>query len=560
MAPRESDPVPRAERLAALAPFLAFALLLVVTRDRWIVPFRDSGRDAATARRLLEGEVLYLDVVSWFGPLPALLDAAALRILDHLDALLALRVGLSLLGVAALLRVLRLSTGDRSLAAALSTLVVTACLFLPCGGSVPFPYSVAALEGAVGCWWALALALGASGPRASAAAALVAGLAGGTKLEVLPAALLAIGPALLLRRPRREAILAILGALALGAAAWVAPVLVFGAETMRQHGYLLAGEISGSLGRFYGDLAFGGYGADPFSPSQLLVVGLSAGLAAAAAALSRREGRGRAAALFLLGCATVALPGAGALSALVPAALVLLVVAVLSREGLSANAGLVCLGIAALVPLARQPFALRGNPYTPFSAPLALAFTLAWLSRATGHRRAFTAFVFGLAAAQTGARILEVAAEPRLLVRFPRGRLSLPAPEARLISQLVGRIQADTPPRSYVAAFPDGGLVLYLADRRSPFPDQQFHPGAQEKRAEREVLRLLGGRPLSAAFFLNRHHSEFGAGVFGLDYGQDVLAALRPLLPSEELLGAHAPAQPCVLADQALYLLPARGP
>lgn len=560
MHPAGEEEAPRAGRLVGFLPFALFLSLLLVTFDRWVVPFRDSGGEVSRGRRLLDGEVLYRDVVSWFGPLPPLLDALALSIRDHLDSLVALRVGLALLGVAALLRVFRLVTGQGPLAAALASLVVAGCFFLPCGGAVPFPYSVAALEGAVGCWAALALALGSASPRASFAAALVAGLAGGTKLEVLPAALLSIGPALLLRRPRREAVLATLLAAATGTAAWVGPVLLFGTETMTEHGYLIAGEKLRSLGRFYGDLALGGYGVDPSEPARLLAWGLSAAVVVLAARLSRDGGRAPAAALFLLGLSTAVLPGTRAFSVLVPAALVLLAVVATQKERFAGDAGLLCLGMAMLVPLARQPFAAGENPYTPFSAPLALAFTLAWLARAAGRRPAFAAFVFGLAAAQATTRVLEVRADPRVLATFSRARLRLPASEARLLTELVGRLEGDTPPRSHVAAFPDGGLVLYLADRRAPFPVEQFHPGAQASHASREVLRLLEQKPVAAAFFLNRQHPEYGAGVFGFDYGREVLAAFRRRLPREELLGVHAPAQPCVLADQALYLLPARAP
>lgn len=545
------------ERLLSLAPFLAFLTLLVVTRDRWIVPFRDTGREVQMAQRLLDGEVLYRDFVCWYGPLPSLLDAMVLGLYRHLDALIALRVAFALAGVAALQRVIRLVSGDRAFAASLATLVVTGCFFLPCGGAVPFPYSVAALEGTVGCWVALSLALGSSGARATAAAAVIAGLAAGTKLELAPAALLALAPALLARRPRREALAAIGGAIVLGSAAWVAPVALFGAGVIREHGYLLAAEISSSVSHFYRDLLFGGYGADLFAPSQLAVQTLAVVHAIAAVALARRGGPARAALLFLMGAATFALPDTGILSAYVPAAIALLGVVLLVRPSWPNLAGLACLGLAMLAPVARQPLAMRGGPYTPFTAPLALAFSLACLAFLANRRRAFAAFVFGLAFGQAGARVLEVRAEPRVLARFPEGRLRLPAPEARLLRDLVSRLRADTPPGSFVAAFPDGGLVLFLAGRRSPFADDQFHPGAQEKRAERELLAGLDQRPLAAAFFLNRRHTEFGAGVFGLDYGQDVLAALRDRLPSATITGSHDSEGPCILADQALYLRPA---
>src|SRR3569832_887186 len=96
---------------------------------------------------------------------------------SHLDTLVALRALVALAGVEALRRLARRLMGDEWLAAAVVSFLVTACFFLP-WGSVAFPYSVAALEGAVGVWIALELALSSDGPGRRLAAAVVAGLAG----------------------------------------------------------------------------------------------------------------------------------------------------------------------------------------------------------------------------------------------------------------------------------------------------------------------------------------------------------------------------------------------
>ena len=227
---------PHSRKTIAIAcvPSLVFILLTAVTWRRWFQPFQDSGRELLTADLIAGGRMLYRDVSYRYGPLPAYLDGASLRLFGHhLDVLIALRLFIALAGVEALRRLTRRVSGSDAIAAGAAALAVAACC-LRVGGNWPFPYSVAALEGTAGVWWALELALASASPATSLLAAVVAGLAGGTKLEILPAALLAVGLPLFLRRPRREAACAFAVATTLAVAAFALPVILLGAGTMRR--------------------------------------------------------------------------------------------------------------------------------------------------------------------------------------------------------------------------------------------------------------------------------------------------------------------------------------
>ena len=162
----------------AFLPVAVFALLFAATFKRWILPFEDSGREIHTAWRLAQGEALYRDVGYSYGPFAPWVDALLLRVFGRsLDALVAWRTLLALLGVEALRRLARRLVDDTAVASTLTAFAVAACAF-GIGGSWPFPYSVAALAGTVGTWWCVELALASESRGASLSAALVAAAAG----------------------------------------------------------------------------------------------------------------------------------------------------------------------------------------------------------------------------------------------------------------------------------------------------------------------------------------------------------------------------------------------
>ena len=389
----------RAGLFWTLLPHLVFAVLFVATFKRWILPFEDSGREMNTALRLAEGEALYRDVGYSYGPLPALLDGLLLRTFGRsLDVLVAWRTILALLGVEALRRLARRLAPGESLAAAVCSFAVAACAF-GVGGSWPFPYSVAALAGTVGVWWALELALASESRAGSIAAGVVGGLAAATKLEFLPVAL--AGPALVLglRRSRKEAVLASRPGGGGGRDRVRGPDRPVRRRPDERQGFLIALAVPESWRRVYESVLFGGTVSADFARGGFRDVLFPSALGGRLSSFSFGAG-GRAfdlalaPLLFAAGASRSSRPATRWLHALLPLAACVAIGALVRaaiawrRGDSSADPAAVGVALVMLPALSRQPFFLRNPVYGAFSAPLALVVALCLDRRATLVREA----------------------------------------------------------------------------------------------------------------------------------------------------------------------------
>ena len=537
-APREVDeasagPSPagvRAENLAwRLLPLLVFALLTLITWKRWILPFQDSGREMLTAARLASGEVLYRDVGSPYGPFPAHFDALALRIFGKdLDVLIGVRILIGLLGVEALRRLAIRLAADTRVGSAVTAFIVAACAF-GTGGAYPFPYSVAALEGTVGMWWAVELALASRGWRSSLFAALIAGVAAGTKMEMLPPAVAGLGAALFAKRPKREAVTAVALATLLGGTAFIVPILLFGREVLHRYGYLIAFPLPKEFRFLYErhvlfpgttrTVFLGGGFSDDWAPAILLF-----GAALLLCSLPVR----RAVRLSALALLVLIVPGAFGgntdIHGLLPASAVIFLgeAFLFSRRRFSAGDPRVdrlCIAIPAMAALVRQPFFLRNVIYGAFSSPLPLAISLGWIASQAKFRRSFAVFLLGLTALRVDVKWQDVKSHPWSWLEVPRASLYVPQEEARFLRESFDYLSRVTPRDSYLAILPDPGFLLFTMDRRSPFVDDVFAPGSQDRGAEDAMIRRLQEVPVAAVVITNREFSEFGH----MKYGQGVL-------------------------------------
>ncbi len=525
--PGAESGAPAVDRLWAILPFLVFWFLLAATWRRWVLPFEDSGREMDTALRLAQGETLYREVGYQYGPLSPFFDGLMLRVFGRdLDVLVAWRVLLALLGVEALHRLARrLVPGDAAAASAVTSFAVAACAF-GIGGSWPFPYSVAALAGTVGTWWAVELAIASESPACSIAAAVVAGAAAGSKLEFIPAALAGPLVVLALRRPRREALGA--GFLMAGAAglAYGIPVLLFGSDLMQRQGY--ARPVSGGWRRFEESVVFGGMSWTDFARGGFLDALFPSAVAIVIALLLAR---GRVARHLLLvplffaaGALTFFSPGNAWLHALLPLALCVAALR-LARAALAwwrakdpavrpdpAAAGA---SLAMLPALLRQPFFLRNPVYVAFSAPLALVVALAWLVRRAGRPRLLTALAVGLAVAQAANRLREIGMADMTLTKLPGASVFLIPAESRFVLEAASAIREVVPEGGTVGIFPEPGFLLFVTGRKNPFVDETFLPGLQDSEAEERMIRVLKERPPAALLVTNRPYPEFGGSYFG---------------------------------------------
>ena len=516
-----SAPVPvtnsRAVRLAPCVPVGVFASLFVITFKRWFMPFQDHAPEMMTPERLVHGEVLYRDVTSVYGPIPPYLDALALRLFgEHLDVLLGIRTLIAMLGIAALVKLTSRLVESPIAASALTSFIV-ATTFFGYGSSYVFPYSVAALEGTVGTWWALELALGSKGWRRSLAAALLAGLAAGTKLEYLPAALAGTGIALLWRRPRFEAAACLLSGLLLGIASFGLPVLFFGVATLRRHGFLIALDTPAPWRHFFNFVIFGSRDVESFLSTGLVhTIFPSALFLAAALGLLTLASSVPAAAISgaaFLAWAAVKIPGNGELHVLVPLAVVLAswdAIRVLRTRAFrdldSAACARICLAASMLFVVWRQPFFITIPPFSAFASPLALAYSVSWLWNRAPARAApaFTLLMAALCLAQTADRWRESRVFPMRWVSLPRASLFLPVESADFIEATVAVLDRSSRPDDFVCVFPEPGFLTFATRRRTPFIDEQFHAGCQDAGAEQEMIRRLRDRPIPIAFVTNR--------------------------------------------------------
>ena len=122
--------------LGAAATAAATAALFLVSRGKWSDPLIDSGREWIVPDALARGELLYRDVVYWFGPFTPYFQAAFLRVFgSSFSALVAAGAVTAIAVLAVLHAVLRKVTRRRE-AAQWAALVVPALLFMPNAGGV----------------------------------------------------------------------------------------------------------------------------------------------------------------------------------------------------------------------------------------------------------------------------------------------------------------------------------------------------------------------------------------------------------------------------------------
>jgi hypothetical protein len=117
-APASAGRLPRGLRVALrvadpLSIAALFIFMLAKSWLRWMDPLIDFPRSLYVAWRLSEGDLLYNQVVSWYGPLPHLIEAAAFRVFGvGLDTIVWLNIAVAT-GVLLLLRAIFGALGNR---------------------------------------------------------------------------------------------------------------------------------------------------------------------------------------------------------------------------------------------------------------------------------------------------------------------------------------------------------------------------------------------------------------------------------------------------------------
>ena len=543
----------RSRPSASLAGFAALAAasvgLFVVSFGKWSDAIIDSGREWIVPDALASGQLLYRDVVYWFGPLTPYLHAAFFRLLGSSFATLVFAGVVGSAGVLVALHFALRSVTRRREAFLWTALAVPALVFMPnAGGSIlGMGYRI---------WHAAAFALAAIGlaaraksslrPLARAAAVgVLAGLAGLCRTEWGAVAVLAsLGAAALSGSSGRNLLrgslvtggvfLAIAGG---GIGLFVAEA---GANAVLRDGHLLLTGLPEETRTFL--VAYSGirdwrsgilellYSTALWVGSMLLLHILAIGRAQRDRVVRRLP---LLAAVFLVLVATAALGGAGGAVVFSAGPLVCagaVVASLLRRTPVSP--GLFGFGLAGTLFFYRRPFHIADAAYVgpPLLFAIVCAAGLVRLlvagerNAAAGTRlRASVSWcLLALVVLAFAGRALRYAADERIPVPGTQGTLSARPEAVSRLEAFARAVREQNPEGKTLAVFPEGEILNAMTGRPNPIRHKLYIPGYLTSANEPEILAELGSSPPDAVVVLHRITSEYGPGTFGVSYGTGI--------------------------------------
>lgn len=563
-------------------PFAVFALLAVISWNRWIEPYVDSGRELIVPSRIAHGEALYREVRYHYGPLAPYLAAAVETFAGRsFPARILLAAAIALAHVEGLRRLgLRfLSPARASLAAALA---VAVCFFLRPGGCHLFPYSLDTALAVAAATWALALSTG-GGPLPAVwtttclAATLLA------RPEIGIATVLALGIAVATERTEalRRRRLLLCSAAAFLSAAVIYAFLSQGTPlaTLRREGWLAFLAVPREFRNVY--ISFSGLDRPGLRLVELVLAAILVALAAAwlalmafAAGVFRRKNpflgsvvtAGGILSLAALAIFRLFPPASleGSLSLLPPLVRPL---PILVLGGALWRAGTRVIrrqdtGIFGPVPdavlLVAALFAARlllaagyVGPYGGFFLPLpvlvAAAGVFGLADRASSRPEfgpVLTHLVAGTLAIFLGFRVAWLARVYRnpgwSRVATPVGSLFVTEPVAGATRLCLEALERSTPAGAAVVGFPEAGFFQYVLLRRNPLAQDQFFPGDLDAAGEEDAITRLRKAPPDLFLYINVVTVGHGPAAFGRDYLQRLDTTVRALSHPVEAFGPGA--------------------
>jgi hypothetical protein len=552
---------PRA--VLSFLPYAVFLLLVLVSWNRWIEPFVDTGRELMVPARVARGERLYRDIRFYYGPLApfvgAGVDLAAGR---SFAARIALAALVALLHLEALRRLARRLLPE-GLAALAASVAVGVTFFLRPGGCHLFPYSldtalaVAAATGAV--------VLSASGGSLRRDRVAVLGLLAAllARPEIGMAAVAALAAERLLgsdapakRRLGWLALVPILAAAVVYAAVSIGTPL----EILKKEGWLTFLFLPPEFRSVY--TSFAGVDRPGLRTAELglalvslLFVGVWLLLAALASARAGRRSPAAARAIQILAIAGL---GAAAIlrlrppaaladtAALLPplvravppllfaAALTGIVRRLTDRARATALSAIPDSVLLLSLFFAMRLFLAAGyiGPYNGFYLPLPLLLTIALLLRAAAgvpgridvspRPACFPGLVAASLLVYFGARLIALGLLYRhpswSEVQTPAGSLVVPEPVAGATRGALAELARRVPPGGAIVGFPETGLFNWVLDRENPLAQDQFFPGHLDAAAEAEAIERLRGNPPEAVAYVNVLTVGHGRVALGKDY------------------------------------------
>jgi len=543
---------PRRGRLLAVVGVAALALtslgLFLISRGKWSDAIIDSGTEWIYADALARGEMLYRDVVYWFGPFTPYFQAIFFRLFGSTFTTLALCGIAGACGVlAALYFALRRVTGQRE-ALLWTALAIPALVFMPNSGGAILGMGYRIWHPAGFALLACGLASMPGSRRNSLrclGTGVCAGLAGLCRTEWGVITLVSVFAAESIRlrftsRLRQELFLTAAAAAvtfgvtmggfaaAGGPAALLrdAPVLLVGIPRETP-----AGSLRAAL-RGWRD----GIPILLYSAAIWLGVASLAGLLAARGVDNVRAKRWLRRVLAILAVMALLAAAGAASGAILFSAAPLLCVAALAcglvrRRG-SRAAALVGFGCLGLLASHRRLFHIADSGYV--APPLLFAFvcaagllrTLVASEMQRPLRLRLRAISDGAIALVVGiaflGRSVQYASDERVPVPGTNGMLSALPGTARDLAQMAGAVQAKTGEKSGLVVLPEGGVINYLAGRRNPMRHKISIPGYLRESNEEEFLRDLRRARPEAIVIVKRPAGEYARGLFGEDYGREI--------------------------------------
>lgn len=525
------------------------ALLFVVSRGKWSDPLIDSGREWIVPDALARGELLYRDVVYWFGPFTPYFQAAFLSLFGSNFGSLVFAGAVAAVGTLAALSLALGRVGPRREALLWCALAVPALVFMPNAGG-------ALLGMGFRIWHAAAFALLAvflgtrpsARPAAFAAAGALSGLSALCRTEwgLATAAAVVLVAFKSGKRPAAKLIgagAALAGFVMVFGAVIGFFVLAAGPRAVLEEGHLLFSRLPEETRTFL--VAFSGvrdwrhgivellYSAAMWTGFFLLVEML--GLGGKQPEARRFYIRWLCAIGSLLVIAAIAGGAGGAViwsagPAVSAAALLLGAIRLRRPRGRA----LAALGLLGLVLSYRRPFHIGDSAYV--GPPLLFAFAsaagilrlrVARIRLRAGRRRVRSAFALAIVVLVAGAFVARLQGYARweaVPIRGTGGLLTARKEIAAEIEELAVEVRAQTPGGGTLVVFPEGELLNFLSERDNPIRHKLYLPGYLTRQNEADVLRELQDARPSAIVLWRRPTSEYGPGMFGTDYGVGIRA------------------------------------
>ena len=545
-----------ARRLPAALVFLAAAVatagLWIVSRGKWSHPIVDSGREWIVPDSLARGEMLYQDIVYWFGPLTPYLHAFVFEIFgSSFRTLVAAGVAASAAILVLLYMALRTVTG-RTEAALGVLLAIPLLLFMPSAGGSILGMGYRIWHAAAFTLAAVALAVTPS--RSWARAAGIGGLCAAAGLCRLEWGLAAIGGVAVCVAVRegfrlsclREILSAAVAFLLLCGGVLGAFVAVAGSDAVIGDGHVFLTGLPEETRRFL--LNNSGF-HDPRGGTLRLLYSaiLWAGIflvVEVAAAWGEDRGRLRRRLPWIAGIALYLFlydeyGGSARLRLMSGAPLFgpVAVVAALRRPGKPGSGALAGFGALAFVLSYRKLFSIGDSAYVapPLLFALVSGAGLLALLVASQHeaaarrrlRRGVRVVLACLILASFADRIALYASDGRAILPGTEGMLSARPETVRTLSLISENVRRRTAPHESLVVFPEGEVLNYLSKRRNPLRNRLYIPGYVTKDNEAAVLRELESFRPGALVILNRATAEYGRNFFGVDYARGIASWIR---------------------------------